>query len=82
MFYGANDHPRHATEVPTCPVETWSPPKSNGNKNTIAEPLPLGKSLSVSDSESSAMVLRTFRTEAKEAERWTGFGQTKTGGGV
>ena len=27
MFNGANDHPRHATEVPTCPVETWSPPK-------------------------------------------------------
>ena len=28
------------------------------------------------------MVLRTCRTETKEEERWTGFGQSETGGGA
>lgn len=36
MFNGANDHPRHATEVPTYPVETWSPPKREPYYNTLA----------------------------------------------
>ena len=36
MFNGANDHPRHATEIPTDPVETWSPPKGKQRQDIIS----------------------------------------------